>query len=151
MPLSRNQHATGLELRSEERVQTEGRGCNQRLSGLMGEVTKIYFQTPSHSKHEYLRSKQHPTKCHSAEPPQSVRVPLSATKKSDCKKQSLVRIKGLEPPRLSASDPKSDVATNYTISAMDATKIATFFIFYNFVAGIVQKIVFLRQTLTHLL
>ena len=28
-----------------------------------------------------------------------------------------VRIKGLEPPRLSASDPKSDVATNYTISA----------------------------------
>ena len=32
--------------------------------------------------------------------------------------QSLVRIKGLEPPRLSASDPKSDVATNYTISAL---------------------------------
>ena len=29
-----------------------------------------------------------------------------------------VRIKGLEPPRLSASDPKSDVATNYTISAL---------------------------------
>ena len=29
-----------------------------------------------------------------------------------------VRIKGLEPPRLSASDPKSDVATNYTISAI---------------------------------
>ena len=29
----------------------------------------------------------------------------------------MVRIKGLEPPRLSASDPKSDVATNYTISA----------------------------------
>ena len=28
-----------------------------------------------------------------------------------------MRIKGLEPPRLSASDPKSDVATNYTISA----------------------------------
>ena len=26
-------------------------------------------------------------------------------------------MKGLEPPRLSASDPKSDVATNYTISA----------------------------------
>ncbi len=38
-------------------------------------------------------------------------------KKSDCQMQSLVRIKGLEPPRLSASDPKSDVATNYTISA----------------------------------
>ena len=29
----------------------------------------------------------------------------------------LVRTKGLEPPRLSASDPKSDVATNYTMSA----------------------------------
>ena len=28
-----------------------------------------------------------------------------------------VRIKGLEPPRPEASDPKSDVATNYTISA----------------------------------
>ena len=26
-------------------------------------------------------------------------------------------MKGLEPPRLSASDPKSDVATNYTTSA----------------------------------
>ena len=31
--------------------------------------------------------------------------------------ENFVRIKGLEPPRLSASDPKSDVATNYTISA----------------------------------
>ncbi len=29
----------------------------------------------------------------------------------------VVRIKGLEPPRRKASDPKSDVATNYTISA----------------------------------
>ena len=35
----------------------------------MGELAKIYFQTPSHSKHEYLRSKQLPTKSHSAEPP----------------------------------------------------------------------------------
>ena len=31
--------------------------------------------------------------------------------------KNLVRTKGLEPPRLSASDPKSDVATNYTMSA----------------------------------
>ena len=31
--------------------------------------------------------------------------------------QSLVRIKGLEPPRREATDPKSVVATNYTISA----------------------------------
>ena len=37
------------------------------------------------------------------------------------KSVALVRIKGLEPPRLSASDPKSDVATNYTISAGSIT------------------------------
>ena len=46
---------------------------------------------------------------------------LHLTKKDERLEQSLVsnevRIKGLEPPRLSASDPKSDVATNYTISA----------------------------------
>ena len=29
-----------------------------------------------------------------------------------------VRMKGLEPPRLSAPDPKSGVATNYTTSAL---------------------------------
>lgn len=28
-----------------------------------------------------------------------------------------VRLKGLEPPRREASDPKSDVATNYTTAA----------------------------------
>ncbi len=33
-----------------------------------------------------------------------------------------MRIKGLEPPRREASDPKSDVATNYTISAALADK-----------------------------
>ena len=40
--------------------------------------------------------------------------------------QTFVRIKGLEPPRLSASDPKSDVATNYTISASEIRLIALF-------------------------
>ena len=30
---------------------------------------------------------------------------------------NFVRIKGLEPPRLTAPDPKSDAATNYAISA----------------------------------
>ncbi len=30
----------------------------------------------------------------------------------------LVRIEGLEPPRLSALDPKSSAATNYAISAI---------------------------------
>lgn len=29
-----------------------------------------------------------------------------------------VRLKGLEPPRREASDPKSDVATNYTTAAL---------------------------------
>ena len=38
-------------------------------------------------------------------------------------KGSFVRIKGLEPPRRKASDPKSDVATNYTISALTVTKV----------------------------
>ena len=37
-----------------------------------------------------------------------------------------VRIKGLEPPRRKASDPKSDVATNYTISASSGTKVGKF-------------------------
>ena len=37
---------------------------------------------------------------------------------------TIVRIKGLEPPRRKASDPKSDVATNYTISAPSGTKVA---------------------------
>ncbi len=45
----------------------------------------------------------------------------------------LVRIKGLEPPRRKASDPKSDVATNYTISAQitvsGSAKIGKIFIF----------------------
>ena len=40
-----------------------------------------------------------------------------ATKKEPRMKAPKVRIKGLEPPRRKASDPKSDVATNYTISA----------------------------------
>ncbi len=31
--------------------------------------------------------------------------------------QKNVRMKGLEPPRLTAPDPKSGVATNYTTSA----------------------------------
>lgn len=35
---------------------------------------------------------------------------------SDCQ-QKKVRMKGLEPPRLSAPDPKSGAATNYATSA----------------------------------
>ena len=54
------------------------------------------------------------------------RVPLSAQDKKRratfvVRLQNLVRTKGLEPPRLSASDPKSDVATNYTMSAGSLT------------------------------
>ena len=41
----------------------------------------------------------------------------TGNEKGALRKGSFVRIKGLEPPRPEASDPKSDVATNYTISA----------------------------------
>ena len=54
--------------------------------------------------------------------------------------QSLVRIKGLEPPRLSASDPKSDVATNYTISAGSSGKGKYFFVNYQiFIIFVINK------------
>ena len=58
----------------------KGGCCNRRLSCLMGDVAKIYFQTQSHSKHEYLRSKQQPTIDKSAEAQHAERVPLSAQK-----------------------------------------------------------------------
>lgn len=38
------------------------------------------------------------------------------------KEDNLVRMKGLEPPRLSAPDPKSGAATNYATSASKATR-----------------------------
>ena len=49
----------------------------------------------------------------------NVNITAEAAQKKSSLQTALfsVRIKGLEPPRLSASDPKSDVATNYTISA----------------------------------
>ena len=68
----------------------KGGCCNWRLSELMGDVAKISFQTQSHSKHEYLHSKQQPTIDKSAEAQHAERVPLSAQKKSDCQMQSLV-------------------------------------------------------------
>ena len=42
-----------------------------------------------------------------------------------------VRMKGLEPPRLSALDPKSSAATNYATSAflIEAAKVRFFFVF----------------------
>ena len=55
---------------------------------------------------------------------QEVRVTLTNEKRAELNVCSFeVRIKGLEPPRLSASDPKSDVATNYTISALGLAKV----------------------------
>ena len=41
--------------------------------------------------------------------------------------RSVVRMKGLEPPRLSALDPKSSAATNYATSANCGAKIKFFF------------------------
>ena len=40
--------------------------------------------------------------------------------------RSVVRMKGLEPPRLSALDPKSSAATNYATSANCGAKIQLF-------------------------
>ena len=49
-------------------------------------------------------------------------------------------MKGLEPPRLSASDPKSDVATNYTISAGSWRKGKYFFVTYQiFIIFVIGK------------
>ena len=70
-------------------------------------------------------------RCPSAVRPHAVRSPpfvcrpgprplpptAHTTKKEPRRRLPGVRIKGLEPPRRKASDPKSDVATNYTISA----------------------------------
>ena len=53
--------------------------------------------------------------------------------------QSLVRIKGLEPPRLSAPDPKSGVATNYTISALVRCKGSYFFAISNLTLSFLSK------------
>ena len=51
--------------------------------------------------------------------------------------QKKVRMKGLEPPRLTAPDPKSGVATNYTTSAN------IFFSF--FVSANIMTFYFLKQ------
>ena len=40
-----------------------------------------------------------------------------------CLKSKLVRMKGLEPPRLSTLDPKSSAATNYATSAISSLKL----------------------------
>ena len=42
------------------------------------------------------------------------------------KPKNLVRMKGLEPPRLTAPDPKSGVATNYTTSALKIKSVSPF-------------------------
>ena len=43
-------------------------------------------------------------------------------------KEFTVRLKGLEPPRLSAPDPKSGAATNYATAAKWIAKIRLIFI-----------------------
>ena len=68
----------------------------------MGDVAKIYFQTQSHSNHEYLRSKQQPPIDKSAEAQHADREILDA--KSDCQQtvacatslQTIELMKGLE-------------------------------------------------------
>ena len=48
-----------------------------------------------------------------------------------------VRVKGLEPPRLSSLDPKSSAATNYATRALldCECKVNTFFIFHQISEG----------------
>ncbi len=50
-----------------------------------------------------------------------------------------MRLKGLEPPRLSALDPKSSVATNYTTAAETDYKGNTFILFGNIFLQKVHK------------
>ncbi len=45
---------------------------------------------------------------------------------------TFVRLKGLEPPRLSALDPKSSAATNYATTAIAIAKVITFLKMTNF-------------------
>ena len=71
--------------------------CNRRLSGLVGDVAKISFQTPSHCKHEYLRSKQQPTIDKSAEAPHADRAPLSNENRAE-KSARLSADKGTRTP-----------------------------------------------------
>ena len=49
-----------------------------------------------------------------------------------------VRMKGLEPPRLSALDPKSSAATNYATSAIACANIILFFVITNILIKIYQ-------------
>ena len=67
----------GARTAAEAESRAKGGCCNRRLSGLMSDVTKIYFQAQSLGKHEDLRSKQQPTQDNSAEAPPTDRVPLS--------------------------------------------------------------------------
>ena len=52
---------------------------------------------------------------------------------------TFVRLKGLEPPRLSAPDPKSGAATNYATAAKLSAKIGTIFKLPKLLALFFQK------------
>ena len=75
--------SSGTRTAAEAESKPKGGCCNQRLSGLMGDVAKISFQTQSHSKHEYLHSKQQPTIDKSAEAQHADREPLSNENRAD--------------------------------------------------------------------
>ena len=48
-------------------------------------------------------------------------------KNSEAPASEFVRMKGLEPPRLTAPDPKSGAATNYAMPALGSAKVKHFF------------------------
>ena len=110
---------------AEAESRPKGGCCNRRLLELGNEALKTCFHNSSLHKHNNLRKQTTTDQKQVSRGATSRRVPLDAQKKEQNSKPALfeVRIKGLEPPRLSASDPKSDVATNYTISAFGVTKV----------------------------
>ena len=59
------------------REPTEGRLLQSKIVGIAVRCGEKFFQTQSHSKHEYLHSKQQPTIDKSAEAPHADRAPLS--------------------------------------------------------------------------
>ena len=110
-------YSEGLELRSAEREQwqgertTAGRKSEWWIVG--SSLTELSIICFSLLRSNVLTA----TYCRAA----TVSASPFIRKKATLNRSLFVRIKGLEPPRLSASDPKSDVATTYTISAGSIT------------------------------
>ena len=100
----RSREQTDGRLLQSKIVGVAGRCGENQFSDTIAQQARVFAQQTTTDHRQVCRGA---TRCASS---------FIRTKKATFAR-SLVRIKGLEPPRLSASDPKSDVATNYTISA----------------------------------